>query len=228
VDLDLVIEELKRQYPELYRTEFTTGAVFIWRPLSYYEYNVIYYDDKFEISDKEHAFCDICVLFSIVNGIEYHHGAYDFSRGLAGYPEKLTEQILSISGFADDDVAENMYNDSREQMDIWENQIPCIIKMAFGDEFKFDEILTWSLRRQLYYLSRAEWMLQTQGLLYGGRADLSRVQVKTRQEKPKPKPDRETWMAIENWEPMSEQEFLLKYAKESNYESEQDPNLFNV
>jgi hypothetical protein len=66
VDLTAISNELKLQYTELFATEFTNGAVFIWRPLSPYEYKAVRYNEKLSSTNQEHAFCMISVVYSIV------------------------------------------------------------------------------------------------------------------------------------------------------------------
>jgi hypothetical protein len=87
VEIQDIANELKSKYPEfeLYATELKNGAVFIWRPLSPYEYKIIYNNPSLKSWEKEHAFCDLCILHSIVNEHNYPQGYYNFSIGVGGY-----------------------------------------------------------------------------------------------------------------------------------------------
>jgi hypothetical protein len=222
VDLSPISSRLKQQYPELFATEFKNGAVFIWRPLSPYEYKAIFFNTELETWEKEHAFCDLCVVYAIVDNVNYGAGGYDFTRGYGGFATTLTGQILSNSGFGQDDVADKIFDEMREQMEQFENQIPCVIKLAFGSDVNFHEIETWSMRKIFYYLSRAEWMLNFQSQLYrtGG---IPTPQIKQKQPV-KPKIPREEWMNME-WEEITENEFNKIAPPDTHYDPEADPNL---
>lgn len=167
MDLSLVIKKLKNEYDELYCTEFSDGAVFIWRPLSPFEYKSIYNNESLTPFQKEEAFCYLCTLYSVIGDKKYKATQYDFSSQMlpGGYPTILAGEIISISGFGDDDTAERILEQYNAEMETFDNQIPCIIKMAFGDDVSFYEIEHWSLRKIFYHLSRAQWILNTKSTL---------------------------------------------------------------
>jgi hypothetical protein len=220
LELESVVAQLKQKYQEIYATEFSTGAVFIWRPLSHYEYQGIMFSEEFSNEEKEHAICDICVLYSVINEVQYAYKKYDFSCGLAGYATKLSEEILTVSGYADDIL--DLINNGREQMEVFDNQIPCIIKMAFGDEIKFEDMNNWSMRKLIYYFARAEWMLKAQASINVGNM-LQFVDNKPKL--PKPKIPREVHEKIK-WKEISEDEFLRLHKPEEHIDPLSNPEDF--
>jgi hypothetical protein len=134
--------------------------------------------------------------------------------------------ILSLSGFGEDEVAQNMYDQAATAMTDFENQIPCMIKMAFGSDYTFDEIEHWNMKKIMYYLVRAEWMLGFKGTFQNGRQPIPQPQIKQppQNQQGKEKIPREVWQNMQ-WEDISEQEFLRIKPPEEHYDPEADPEL---
>lgn len=230
--MEHIIQALKNEYQELYKTEFKSGAVFIWRPLSPYEFKMIYNNENLKSWEKEHIFCEMCMLYAKIDGIEYNYGEYDFTCGAGGYATLLSGQIINLSGFGEDDTAENILIEMRDQLQSFENQIPCIIKAAFGNEVNFDEIETWSIRKIMYYLSRAEFILSFKVTLSGTNIPMPQMKpiVQNKKVKARNKEELEKrYQELQNieWKEISEQEFLRMSPPDSYYDPELDPELYN-
>jgi hypothetical protein len=87
-----VVEEWKSRFGAIYLTEFDE-EVFIWHTLTRKEYKDIMKVQNADQYYKEERICDKCVL--------YPEG-YDFlkmTRGKAGIPSLIAEQVMDKSGF---------------------------------------------------------------------------------------------------------------------------------
>lgn len=148
------IKEWKEQYGTVYYLEIN-DEVYIWRALSRHEFNVIR-DNQVEDLEKEEDICKTCILYP---EIEDYHDGID-----AGLPTLLSNHILECSGFIQDDNSiKNLISECDAQMNIFDNQVLCIIKAAFPN-ITFEEIESWTTDKIFTYFSRAKWVLKT---LYG-------------------------------------------------------------
>jgi len=151
-------EELQRQFEEwaaVYgQLEYSevAGEEFVWRLLSRAEYKQLM---QAEVSpeEKEEAVCQICVF--------YPQG-YDFANCPAGIPSTLAREILQKSGFSFDGnpnpLGKELLEQFRREMAYFENQVDCIIVEAFP-HLTIEEVANWTVPKTMYYLSRAEWVL---------------------------------------------------------------------
>ena len=103
-DFQGLVEELKRQYGEIYSTELD-GHVFIYRPLSRFEYLSI---DSMDIDPgtKEELTCLLCVVYP---------EDFDWSSK-AGYASTISDNILEVSGMASPEQAVALLAEAREEM----------------------------------------------------------------------------------------------------------------
>lgn len=147
-DLIELILQWKKQYKNIYAVTISE-QLFVFRTLTRGEFTDIYDREEWNDQDKEEAFCSVATL--------YPEG-YDFTKCLAGIPVVLTEKILSESLLLDDGKAKLRLSKLRDEMKVYENQIVCTITEAFPT-IKLDEIDSWDMHKILYYLSRAEFVL---------------------------------------------------------------------
>lgn len=149
--IKLQIEQWKDEYGSIYITEFEDGSTFIWRPLSKREFDkaMEYYEDPLE---RAEYVCRLCVLDP--TDIDYSNDM------IAGIPEILTENILRESGFtADSKKVEELMAKYEQEMNLFSNQIPCVIVEAFP-YFDIQEVESWTLDKMIWYYSRAKWVLE--------------------------------------------------------------------
>jgi hypothetical protein len=134
---------------------------FAWRRLTRGEYKRLVELDL-SSSDSEEWICAQCCV--------YPQG-YDFENCLsAGIPTTLARAILEGSYFTDKPVpiqespGHKLLQMFRLDMDLFENQVDCIIAEAFPS-LSIEEIANWPVDKAMFYLSRAEWTLrQLRGL----------------------------------------------------------------
>jgi hypothetical protein len=146
------ILQWKRKYPELYQLTIADEEeefcyMFIFRAIGREEYKQLL-EENLELCDFQERICKEAVL--------YPEG-YDFSQGLAGIAEVLSNAIIDVSGLHSQQ-AQQLLEKYRQEMNILDYQADCIIHEAFP-EFSLEEIQSWSVRKLMYYLSRAEWIL---------------------------------------------------------------------
>lgn len=144
------LEKWKEQYGQIFVTEIKDQA-FIWRLLTRKEFKMAQelYDDPYE---QNEFVCRKCVLQPQIE--DYSVDIY------AGIPDLLAHQILSASGFLDANELKNKMRMYDAEMNLFDHQIPCIIKEAFPD-IDLEEIESWTWDKTLWYLSRAKFVLTT-------------------------------------------------------------------
>ncbi|MCD7910954.1 hypothetical protein KC480_05365 [Bacillus velezensis] len=144
------ILKLKQSYEEVYKLQIKDQEVdtFVFRPIGREEYKQIVVLDL-DLGDFQERICSECVLYP---------QNYDFSKGKAGIGEVISHGILNVSGLLPKQ-AEEMLMYCRSEMMEMDYQADCIIHEAFP-EYTIEEISSWSLKKTMYYLSRAEWILQ--------------------------------------------------------------------
>lgn len=156
--------------------------------------------------EQEEAICKACTLWP---------GNYNFEKGPAGIATVLTELILRESGFSDtaaDTISEKITT-YRLEMGSLDNQLACIITEAFP-QYKLEEIEGWPLDKTLWFLSRAEYVLNQirSAIMTGGQLDYTQEQEsppqpqqrpvrelpKSRPPEPENKPKRQRGSSIED------------------------------
>lgn len=143
------LDRWKDEYWKIYACEINSKE-FVYRQLSRKEYKQIteLYDTIFE---QEDAICRRCLLYP---------SNFNFDKAPAGLPTTLAGFILDSSGYTDDSVEyiTERLETYREEMKTLDNQISCIIAEAFPN-FRIDEVENWPLEKSLWYLSRAEYVI---------------------------------------------------------------------
>lgn len=140
-------EKYKAMNETVYQIEFE-NLIFIFRPLGRLEYAEIALEELDE-GEMQEAICQESVLYP---------KDYDFTKGLAGIPEVLSENILDASGLKQGQIFDILM-DYREEMDNFDFQIDSIIHEVYP-EYAIEEIESWPVRKTLYYYSRAEWVMR--------------------------------------------------------------------
>jgi hypothetical protein len=141
------INQWKSQYEEIFSVPILDQD-FIFRVIGREEYKFILEEHE-EPSSFQEAMCQLAVLYP--EGI-------DFSIGAAGYAETLCNQIMEQSGLLDGQ-AKYIIDSNREEMMVYDYQADMIIREVFP-EYPLEEIQSWSVKKFMYYLSRAEWTLK--------------------------------------------------------------------
>lgn len=141
------IIEWKKQYSELYTIDIL-DYTFVFRPIGREEYKQIIIENV-DLGVFQELLCARVVIYP---------KDYDFTTGLAGIAEVLSDAILKASGLLPGQSFE-LLQQYREEMENFDYQVDCVIHEAFP-EFTLEEISTWSPKKTMYYLSRAEWILQ--------------------------------------------------------------------
>ncbi len=120
---------------------------FIFREIGKQEYNnlISTYSRHDELQE---AVCEVCVLSP----------SYDFSKGLGGIAETLSNYIVEYSNLMRGQ-AEELLAVRTNEMEYFDYQIECIIHEAFPS-FTLEEISNWTIDRIMYYFSRAQWILE--------------------------------------------------------------------
>lgn len=152
-ELQLKILEWKDEYEEVYQVNLVDKEkenvhTFIFHTLGREEYKELAGDEVDPVEFQE-IICHHAVLYP---------DDYDFSNGLAGIAEVLSDIIIETSGLHIGQ-AKQILDYFREQMLIYDYQADCIIHEAFP-EYTIEEIQSWSNKKTMYYLSRAEWILK--------------------------------------------------------------------
>lgn len=138
----------KMEYGELYQMQIQEQH-FIFRPLGREEYKHIVIMDL-ELGDFQEAICFQAMIYP---------QEYDYTKGIAGIAEVVSDAILDVSGLHMGQ-AKILLEDFRSEMWNYDYQVDCMIHEAFP-EYTLEEIATWPIRKTMYYLSRAEWILTT-------------------------------------------------------------------
>ena len=141
------ILQWKQMYGDLFQMQIHEQH-FIFRALGREEYKQIIMMDL-DLGEFQEALC--------FNAIIYPQ-EYDYSRGIAGIAEVLSDSILDAAGLHEGQAKE-LLDGFREEMFNYDYQVDALIHEAFP-EFALEEISTWSVRRTMFYLSRAEWILR--------------------------------------------------------------------
>jgi len=143
-----VLLSINSKYESVYKTEIC-DETFIWRELTKDEFEKAkrFYPNE---EEREEHVCRLCVISPV---------DYDYTNCYAGIPTTMTILILKESGFMGDS-SRSMLNYYRSEAMNFEHQIAPMICAAFP-KFDLDEINGWTVRKTLYYMSRAEWMLST-------------------------------------------------------------------
>ncbi|MBU5262126.1 hypothetical protein [Bacillus atrophaeus] len=144
------IIKFKQSYEEIYQIQIKDQEMdtFIFRPIGREEYKQIVVLDL-NLGDYQEMICSQCVLYP---------ESYDFSKGNAGIGQVLAHAILDVSGLLPQQANE-MLELFRAEMMKMDYQADCMIHEAFP-EYSLEEISSWSIKKTMYYLSRAEWILQ--------------------------------------------------------------------
>lgn len=143
---DLDLDYLKSIYESIFQIE-VLDHVFVFRALGREEYREIM-DQQMDLGSFQEAICFTGNIFP---------NDYDFTEGIAGVAELLADLILDASGLHGKQGKE-ILDEHRMEMENFDFQVDCMIHEAFP-EFSLEEIATWPLRKSLFYLSRAEWIL---------------------------------------------------------------------
>lgn len=142
------IIEWKKKYGNVFICKID-GNVFVFRALTRKEFKETMNNEKLTDQEKEEEFCRIATLYP---------EDFDFENCNAGIPTSLADAILDHSLFKLNGRAKTILNNFRDEMKEYENQITCIITEAFPT-LTLDEVESWPLEKILYYLSRAEFVL---------------------------------------------------------------------
>jgi hypothetical protein len=141
------ILQWKQAYGELYQMQIQEQH-FIFRPLGREEYRQIILMDL-DLGEFQETICFQAVIYP---------EDYDYSKGIAGIAEVLCDAILDASGLHIGQAKE-LLDAYRQEMLNYDYQVDCLIHEAFP-EFTLEEISSWPVRKTMYYLSRAEWILR--------------------------------------------------------------------
>lgn len=142
------ILQWKQQFGDIYQMEIQEQH-FIFRPLGREEYKQVVMMDL-ELGEFQEMICLQAMI---------HPDDYDYSKGIAGIAEVISDAVLDASGLHMGQ-AKQLLDDFRIEMENYDYQVDCMIHEAFP-EYTLDEISTWPVRKTMYYLSRSEWILQT-------------------------------------------------------------------
>lgn len=141
------VRKLKEQYEYIFQVNIN-DEVFIGRELTKAEFDRAVRDYPDE-GEREEYVCKLCILYP---------SGYDYNECYAGIPTTLAYHVLKESGLIEYGSVE-MLNEARAEMSLFDNQIGSIICAAFPN-LTLEEIDGWTLRKQIKYLSRAEWVLR--------------------------------------------------------------------
>ncbi|UYX56212.1 hypothetical protein M3Y14_33720 (plasmid) [Bacillus thuringiensis] len=139
--------EWKQQFGDIYQLDIL-GQTYIFRALGREEYKEIVLLDL-DLGEFQEVICSQVVIYPY---------DYDYSVGIAGIAEILSDGILDVSGLHLKQAKE-LLDQYREEMLNYDYQVDCMIHEAFP-EYPIEVIASWPVRKTMYYLSRAEWILQ--------------------------------------------------------------------
>jgi hypothetical protein len=136
----------KSNYEEVYLVELLDQE-FVFRVVGREEYKAIL-DACEDLSDVQETLCQTAVLYP---------DGYDFIDNVAGLAETISNFILDASGLTEGQ-AKGLLEQYRQEMQVFDYQADVIIHEAFP-EFSIEHIQNWSVKKMMYYLARAEWVL---------------------------------------------------------------------
>ncbi|HDX9673991.1 TPA: hypothetical protein ROY08_001248 [Bacillus cereus] len=139
--------EWKQQFGDIYQLDILEQT-YIFRALGREEYKEIVLLDL-DLGEFQEVICSQVVIYPY---------DYDYSVGVAGIAEILSDGILDVSGLHLQQAKE-LLDQYREEMLNYDYQVDCMIHEAFP-EYPIEVIASWPVRKTMYYLSRAEWILQ--------------------------------------------------------------------
>lgn len=88
------VEDWKKEFGNVYLTEFDGDEIYIWRAINRQEFKEIMNAEQIDALYKEERVCEICVLWP------KDYTALNMTVGKAGAPTLISEQIMEKSGFA--------------------------------------------------------------------------------------------------------------------------------
>ncbi|QHW35658.1 hypothetical protein GZH47_32690 (plasmid) [Paenibacillus rhizovicinus] len=141
------IQKWKNKYDDVYKVPVLEFE-FYFRPLGREEYRQVIIQDL-PIGDFQEAICAAAML---------EPADFDFGHGRAGFAETLCDLILDASGLHMGQ-AQQILNEFREEMMVFDNQVDCLIKEAFP-EYKIEDIGNWTVPKTMWHAARAEYVLQ--------------------------------------------------------------------
>jgi hypothetical protein len=145
------LQDLIQQWKQMYEAVYSITILnqdFIFRVIGREEYKAILEQDL-SIGQFQEEICRVAVLYP---------QDFDYREGLAGIAETLSNAILEMSGLHQGQ-AKALLDQYRDEMMIFDYQVDCIIHEAFP-QYSIEEIQNWSVKKMMYYLSRAEWILK--------------------------------------------------------------------
>lgn len=154
------IFELKEEYEKVFLTTIN-DTEFIFTPISPAKYQLILdtFDDKLEIEEEV---CKMCTISPILD--DWH------TEVTGGYISTLAEEILKESWIIGVDVKDIKKKFEKDKYSIetdLRKQMPLIIYAAFN-YLRVEEIENWNLKKQVEWLSKANYILTT----YKGMEDI--------------------------------------------------------
>ncbi len=141
-----LIDQWKEEHDVVYAIDILDQN-FVYRKLYRDEYSIILGMDL-DDTGVENMICDTAVLWP---------ENISFSEIEEGIGFRLSQEIMKASALMQGQ-ADQMLQFFREDMQIRDSQVDCIIKEAFP-EFDIEEIARWTIEKTMFYLSRAEYIL---------------------------------------------------------------------
>lgn len=151
LDFDLLVRDLMNEYGTIFLSNINDN-VFIYKPLSRRDYKLILQNPSLMDIEKEDEVCRATVLWP---------EDIDWDEIEAGVPTALFEEILKNS-FMDDtdpDSVAHLIEAYREEMELLDTQMACIISEAFPN-YDIEDIESWDMIKFCKIFSRAEWKLR--------------------------------------------------------------------
>lgn len=164
IQLDNLLMEWKEKHEDLFQLELSDYS-FVFRVLNRQEYQEMAYVAADECELQE-MICEVAVLYP----------PYDFRNGLGGIASALSTHIMDQS-FLREGQAKDLLSYFRAEMTQFDAQCDCLIHEAFPN-FTLEEISTWTVKKTLYYLSRAEFIVR----------NLRGIPIQMIEEEPEPAP----------------------------------------
>lgn len=154
------IFELKEEYEKVFLTTIN-DTEFIFKPISPAKYQLILdtFDERLEIEEEV---CKMCTISPILE--DWH------TEVTGGYISTLAEEILKESWIIGVDVKDIKKKFEKDKYSIetdLRKQMPLIIYAAFS-YLRLEEIENWDLKKQVEWLSKANYILTT----YKGMEDI--------------------------------------------------------
>lgn len=151
LDFDLLIRNLSSKYENIFMTTID-DYIFIYKPLSRKDYKNIMQNINTDDIEKEDEVCRATILYP---------ENIDWDEMDAGIPTALFEEIMvnSFMSDKDPDSVANLIEAYREEMELLDTQMTCIISEAFPN-YSIEEIEDWDMIKFCKIYSRAEWKLK--------------------------------------------------------------------